>query len=88
MTITHQRALRYLVSLMRSGHSEYQFRYSERSFNTASTSLMRRDLSALADAVAAEVAAQCSAREAASGPPAPGIVMVPIPIKIIVGIGP
>ncbi|WP_028206102.1 hypothetical protein [Paraburkholderia nodosa] len=87
MTITNQRALRYLVSLMRSGHSEYQFRYSERSFNTASTSRMRRDLSSLADAVGAEVAAQRSIRELASRPPAPGTIEIPKIGKIIVGVG-
>ncbi len=85
VTVHNQRALRQLVALMRSGHSEYQFRYSERSFNTATTSLMRRDLSALANAVGAEVEAQRLASEAEAQ--AAGTVLYQIPTKIIVGIG-
>ncbi len=86
IAVTNQWVLRQLIVMMKSGHTEYQFRYSEKSFNTATTSWMRRDLSALAAAVGAEIENQRKIREAEAK--AAGFVVFDIPMKIIVGIGP
>jgi hypothetical protein len=86
IVVTNHKVLRQLIVMMTSGHSEYQFRYSEKSFNTATTSWMKRDLAALAAAVGAEVEKQRKSRETEAN--AAGLVIVDIPVKIIVGIGP
>ena len=86
IAFTNQRVLRQLIVMMKSGHTEYQFRYSGKSFNTATTSRMRRDLSTLASAVGAKIENQRKIREAEAK--AAGFVVFDIPMKIIVGIGP
>jgi hypothetical protein len=65
-----------LISNLRSGHEDYQFRYSDRSFNTSGPYWMRRDVEKLADAVAIEV--ERKRKEHADKPVKPGYVAIPL----------
>ena len=86
ISVTNHRVLRQLIVMMQSGHSGYEFRYFEESFNTATTSWMRRDLATLAAAVSMEVENQRKVHEAEAK--AAGLIVFNIPMKIIVGIVP
>jgi HEPN domain-containing protein len=48
-------AMDQLIPSLEAGHENYQFRYSEKSFNFYGPNWMQRDVAKLADAVAAKV---------------------------------
>ena len=80
-----QQSLRDLIRLLEDGHNDYQYRYFEKSFNTADSNWIRRDVCKLADAVEAEVEkqnqpAEKKAKEA-------GTCLAPVPYKLLISIG-
>lgn len=80
-----RKSLDILMPHLKDGHAKYQFRYFEKSFNTADPKWMQRDIGKLAEAVSAEVEKRRQAM--VDDATKKGAVMVDIPIKMIVSIG-
>ena len=85
LTAQDQESLGHLMPLLKDGHAEYQYRYFEKSFNTAEPTWMRRDIAKLHTAIDVEVEKQRQAliEEAKEK----NTVLIAVPIKMIVSIG-
>jgi hypothetical protein len=84
LSVSDRARLLTLLPYLEAGHEQYQFRYFEKSFNTADPHWMQAEVGILADAVGVEVEKQRqNAEEEAK---AANMVLIPVPTKIIVSL--
>ena len=79
-----KRSLVQLLPLLAQGHDDYQFRYFEKSFNTADLSWIRESVSKLADAIEAAVNKERDIWEQEAK--AAGMQLVPVPHKLVMSL--